>query len=506
MVSLILAHDLGTTGNKASLFDSSGRLIASALASYETRYPHPGWAEQNPQHWWQAVIDSTRRMLAESGRSADEIAVVGFSGQMMGCLPVNMNGTPLYNAVIWADQRAAAEAHEIAERIGTDSLYRITGHRPSANYTAAKLLWLKRHEPSVFSSAQHILQAKDYIAWRLTGSYATDCSDASGTNLYDLTARAWSDEILDKLGIDRALLPAPVPSASIIGEVTSSAADATGLKAGTPVVIGGGDGGCATVGAGVVRPGDAYNYIGSSSWLAYITEQPLYDPLQRTFTFAHLDPRYFFPTGTMQAAGGSFDWLERLLRGSQESRLYRDLDRLAETVEPGAGGLLFLPYLIGERSPYWSTSARAAFVGLTMTHGRAEMTRAVLEGVAFNLRLILDAFREQGAVFPSLRIIGGGARSALWRQIMADILEVPLQRPRLLAEATSLGAAVAAGVGVGLFKGYEAASELVPLEPGEQPDPTTYPRYRELYALFARAYHALEPIYTALAEFAPVAG
>ncbi|MHB1356104.1 MAG: xylulokinase [Anaerolineae bacterium] len=498
MAELILAHDLGTTGNKASLFDIQGQLIASTSAAYDTFYPHPGWAEQDPADWWQAVCTSTRRLLAESGRAASEIAVVGFSGQMMGCLPLDENGIPLQHAIIWADQRATTEADSIAERIGTERLYRITGHRPSANYTAAKLLWLRSHAPETWVRTRHILQAKDYIAYKLTGVFATDCSDASGTNLYDLAARGWSDEILQAIGIDPALLPQPLPSASVIGQVTLAASRQTGLAVGTPVVIGGGDGACATVGAGVVRPGDAYNYIGSSSWLAYITREPLYDPLCRTFTFAHLDPAYYFPTGTMQTAGGSFDWLERLLSGVGDTDIHHELDQLAAAVDPGSQGLLFLPYLIGERSPHWNTRARAAFIGLTMAHGRAEMTRAVLEGVAFNLRLILDAFRAQGASFPSLRVIGGGARSAIWRQILADVLEVPLQRPRLLTEATSLGAAIAAGVGVGLFEGYEVADQLIPLEAAEEPIPSNVSRYRDLFGLFSASYRALEPIFNKL--------
>ncbi|MHB9034882.1 MAG: xylulokinase [Anaerolineae bacterium] len=502
MADLILAHDLGTTGNKASLFDSSGRLVASASAYYETSYPRPGWAEQNPATWWQAVIDSTRRLLVESGRSPQEIAVIGFSGHMMGCLPVDLHGMPLFPSIIWADQRASEEAEYIAARVGFDEVYRITGHRPGANYTAAKLLWLKRHEPEIYANTCRILQAKDYIAWKLTDVFATDYSDASGTNLYDLHRRTWSDKILDAIGIDGVLLPQPLPSATVIGEITFKAAVATGLRAGTPVVIGGGDGGCATVGAGVVQPGDAYNYIGSSSWLAFTAPEPLYDRVQRTFTFAHLDPQYYFPTGTMQTAGGAYDWYEHLLHGAQEYRYYHDLDRLAESVEPGARGLLFMPYLIGERSPHWSTSARAAFVGLTMTHGRAEMARAVLEGVAFNLRLILDAFREQGAEFGKLRILGGGARSAVWRQILADIFEVPLLRLALPSEATAMGAAIAAGVGVGIYRGYDIAAELIPTEPGEEPNPATFACYHAMYDLFKRSYAALAPIYTTLAQTA----
>jgi xylulokinase len=499
MRELLLAHDLGTTGNKASLFDASGQLLTSAFCPYATDYPAPGWAEQDPADWWDAVTISTRRLLAESGRAPEDVAAIGFSGQMMGCLPVDRQGYPLTAAIVWADQRAQTEAALLAQSVGADQTYRITGHRASPSYTAAKWMWLRSHVPGITDPTYRVLQAKDYAAYRLTGVMATDYSDASGTNMFDLRARRWSGEILEQLHLPMDILPPALPSATVIGGVTREAAEATGLAFGTSVVIGGGDGACATVGAGVVRPSDAYNYIGSSSWIPYVSTEPLYDPQQRTFTFAHLDPDYLFPTGTMQSAGGSYDWLERLLRGDAEGPGYQELDRLAGQSRAGANGLLFLPYLIGERSPHWNPNARGCFIGLTMSHGRAEMARAVLEGVAFNLRTILDAFRRQGAHIATLRVIGGGARSSVWRQILADVLDVPLQRPRLAAEATALGAAVAAGVGVGLLPGYSVAADWVKTLPGEQPHPERVAAYDRLYPLFCEAYDALAPLFDRIA-------
>jgi xylulokinase len=499
MAELILAHDLGTTGNKASLFDSSGHLVASAFVAYETYYPHPGWAEQNAADWWRATCQSTQQLLGTCGRAAGEIGVVSFSGEMMGCTAVDAAGRPLRTSIIWADQRAERQARMLAECVGRDRVYQITGHRASSNYTAAKAVWLREQEPEVYAQTHKILQAKDYVAYRLTGRYATDYSDASGTNLFDLRQRRWSTEILDALELGPDLLPAALPSSTVIGTVTRTAAQESGLAAGTPVAIGGGDGACATAGAGVVQPADAYNYIGSSSWISFVSRDPLYDPQQRTFTFAHLDPEYVFPTGTMQCAGGSYDWLERLLRGDGDERLYAEMEALASVIEPGARGLFFLPYLIGERSPHWNPHARGAFVGLTMAHGRGEMARAVLEGVAFNLRIILDAFRDQGAHISALRLIGGGARSPLWRQVLADVFGLPVLRPQLLVEATSLGAAIAGGVGVGLFPDYRIAEELVQVEPGEAPQPTAVTRYEELYGLFRETYEALARIYDQIA-------
>ena len=491
----ILAHDLGTTGNKATLFDTAGNAIATAFKAYETAYPRPNWAEQDPADWWRAVRDSTRELLSARSVAPGDIAVVSFSGMMNGALAVDAAGEPLRSAIIWADQRATAEAAFLAERCGFAEVYRRTGHRAGASYTAAKVLWIQRHQPELYAHAHQFLQAKDYAAYKLSGVFATDYSDASGTNLFDLERRDWAVDIIEAVGLDAQKLPPAYPSSTVIGKVPPQAADETGLLAGTPVVIGGGDGACATVGAGSVSPGEAYNYIGSSSWIAVTSEQPLYDPWMRTFTFAHLDPKLYFPTGTMQCAGGSFDWLERLLRGDGDAPLYEELSAAAAGVEPGARGLLFLPYLIGERSPHWNPLARGAFVGLTMSHGRAEVARAVLEGVALNLKMILDAFLEQGAEIQAMRLIGGGARSALWRQILADVYGLPILRPALLAEATSLGAAIAGGVGVGLFPDFSVTHEIVQVEEGERPQPAAQARYAELYPLFQETYRALEPIY-----------
>jgi xylulokinase len=504
----ILAHDLGTTGNKATLFDAAGGAVATAFDTYETAYPHPSWAEQDPEDWWRGVRDSTRELLTTSRVAPDDIAVVSFSGMMNGALAVDATGTPLRSAIIWADQRATAEAEFLTHRRGMEQVYRRTGHRASASYTAAKMLWIQRHQPEVYARTYLFLQAKDYIAYKMSGVFATDYSDASGTNLFDLGQRDWAVDVIEAVGLDSGKLPPVHPSSTVIGQVTPQAAAKTGLLAGTPVVIGGGDGACATVGAGSVRSGDAYNYIGSSSWIAVTAEQPLYDPQMRTFTYAHLDPEFYFTAGTMQCAGGSYDWLERLLRrpepvkgrGEGETELYDELSEAAANIEPGAGGLLFLPYLIGERSPYWNPLARGAFVGLSMSHGRAEIARAVLEGVAFNLKMILDALLEQRVQIQAMRLIGGGARSALWRQILADVYGLPILRPALLAEATSLGAAIAGGVGVGLFPDFLVAHEIVQVEEAERPDPAYNQRYTALYGLFQQTYTTLEPIFEQLAE------
>ncbi|MDQ7841946.1 MAG: xylulokinase [bacterium] len=504
---LILAHDLGTTGNKATLFRDDGKLVASAFAGYETRYPAINWAEQDPSDWWKAFCRSSRQLLAQAGVEAREIGVVSFSGQMMGCLPVDVGGRPLRPSIIWADQRAEGEAQLLRERVGEETVYGLTGHRISPAYSLEKILWVRDHEPEIFRQTHKVLHAKDYLIYRLTGEFVTDYSDASGMNAFDLQARTWAPQILDAVGVPAEILPTLRSSIDVVGEVRPEAAGEAGLAPGTPVVMGGGDGPCAAVGAGVVRQGTAYNYVGSSSWIALATAAPIQDPERRTFNFHHLDPRMIMPTGTMQTAGGSYQWFRNQLGGleAQEARergvdSYEILDREAEAIPPGAGNLIYLPYLMGERAPHWNPRARGAFIGLTMTHTRAHMTRAVLEGVAFNLRIILDAFRRQGAGIEQMRLIGGGARGRLWRQIIADVYGLPVLRPRYLEEATSLGAAVAGGIGVGLIKDFSVAEQLVEIVEVQSPDPAAGRRYAELYPVFCDAYTALVPIFERLAR------
>ena len=371
----ILAHDLGTTGNKATLLDADrGAPVASAFVPYETAYPEPNWAEQDPADWERALYEGTAALLSRAGVAPGDVAVVSFSGHMHGALPVDASGRPLRPAIIWADQRASEEADRVRERCGAERIYRTTGHRVSPVYTAEKLMWIQAHEPEVFARTAKVLQSKDFAAHVLSGVFATDYSDASGTQVFDLARRRWSTDLLAELGLRADLFPDATPSATVVGQVTRQAAAATGLLEGTPVVIGGGDGACATVGAGAVDEGDIYNYIGSSAWVALASSQPIFDPQQRTNNFIHMDPELVFPIGSMQAAGGSYTWFEHLLRpAGTEASLYEDLDGAAADAPLGARGLLFLPHLMGERSPYWNPLARGAFVGLSMAHGRSEL-------------------------------------------------------------------------------------------------------------------------------------
>jgi xylulokinase len=492
--NLILAHDLGTSGNKASLFDGEGHLLGSAFAAYATAYPQPNWAEQEPQDWWRAVCATNRELLAKCGVAPTDIAAVGFSGMMMGCLPVAADGAPLRNCIIWADQRAQAEAQAVAEACGADEFYLRCGHRTSPAYCAPKILWVRNHQPAIYAAAAKFLVPKDYLVYRLTGVFATDYSDASGTLLFDLAARRWHAPFLAALGLDAAQLPAPYPSNAVVGHVTAAAAAETGLAAGTPVVIGGGDGSCAGVGAGVIEPGSAYCVIGTSAWISISTLAPLPDPQQRTMTFHHVHPQRYAPMGVQQMAGGAREWAWQALDAGAQG----DLDAAAAQVGPGAEGLIFLPYLMGERSPWWNPLARGAYVGLAMQHGKPHMARAVLEGVAFGLRQILDALRSQAGDIAALRLIGGGGKSRLWQQILADVFQLPIHMLELKSEATSWGAAVAAGVAVGQYDWEIAAARSQVVEVVE-PYPAHAAMYNELLGIYTATYTALAPIYTQLA-------
>jgi xylulokinase len=499
MMRYILAHDVGTTGNKATLYDEEGALVQSSFAPYGTAYKHQGWAEQNPRDWWRSLCTSTQQLLHESGISNSDVACIVFSGQMMGAVPVDSQGQPTRNALIWADQRSVSQIDRVAERIDPRRVYAITGHRLSASYSAGKILWLKENEPEAYNRTYKFVHAKDFLIARLTGVFVTDPSDASGTNLFDLEGGIWSDELLRAFDIPRDKLPDIRPSTDVVGEVQPAVTEETGLASGTPVVLGGGDGSCAATGAGVIREGVAYNYVGSSSWIGVATKRPILDPEMRTFTWAHLLPGLFTPTGTMQAAGSSYQWARDQLAGA-ESLVAEHLgispyDLMNGEVmqsPPGARGLLFLPYLLGERSPRWNPHARGAFVGLTIRHRPPDLIRAVMEGITLNLRVILEAFRRQGARVNALRVIGGGARSSEWNAIMADIFGLPVLRLALLEEATSMGAAVAGGVGVGIWKDFSQVDTMVAVQSESRPDPQRHEFYTEAYDIFNDLYDVLD--------------
>jgi len=503
----LLAHDLGTTGDKATLFSTEGELLASSYLEYSTVHPEPTWAEQNPEDWWNAFVAATKSLLSKSKISPGDILGLSFSGQMLGCLPVEEKGLPLRPSIIWMDQRSVKQAEHIRNRVGEEHYYKTTGNRISPTYTISKILWLRENQPAIYERAYKFLQAKDYIIYRLTDKFVTDYSDASLAGMLDVNRREWAYDLLQELEIPVEKLPELFPSIHVVGQIKRAVAKEIGLSSEMPVVAGGGDGPCAAVGAGVVRAGQSYNYIGASSWIAICADKPLLDSKMRIFNQWHLDPNKVSPTGTMQTAGNSYRWLrdeicQKELAEAKESGVsaYKLMDEEAEKVEPGSKRILFLPYLMGERSPWWNPNARGVFFGIALGHRREHLIRAVLEGVTFNLRVILDAFEEQGASVKNVRVIGGGARSKLWRRIMADIYGKTILVPAYLEEASSLGAAIAAGVGVGVYRSFEAADRLVNFVETINPNLDSHARYEPFYKYFKKLYMSMVPLYDELAS------
>lgn len=495
---MIISHDLGTTGNKATLVDHQGQVIASYTATYATDFGPRGKAEQDPEQWWRAVGEASRKLLARADVSAGDIEVVSFSGQMMGAVLVDDAGTPVRPAIIWADTRSEAQCAQLVDRVGMEAGYAITGHRLNPTYSLTKIMWVRDNEPAAFARTVFVLQAKDLMAYRLTGVMSTEPSDASSTNAYDQAAGDWSGQLLDAAQLERRLFPDVVASTAVIGSVTPAAASATGLLAGTPVVIGGGDGPMGALGAGIVAPeSGAYTYLGSSSWVSIAAYEPLHDPLMRSMTFNHVIPGRYVPTATMQAGGASLEWIIETLAPSEPDRFRRLLSEAAE-VQAAEDGLYFLPHLLGERSPYWNPAARAVFAGLGRHHGPPHLTRSVLEGVAFNLYSGLRAFTENGTAIASVDAIGGAANSSLLLQIFADVWGVPVTRRSLVDEATALGAAIVGGVGVGIFDGFDIAGTVSEELTTRHPDAARHQRYAGEYELFMEAYRRLEPWFAKL--------
>jgi xylulokinase len=501
----IIAHDLGTSGNKATLYDSSGNLLASDKHAYPTTYLKTGWAEQEPDDWWNAVCNSTKNLIQKSKIDPRDIACTTFSGQMMGCLPVSREGECLYKSIIWADMRSVLEARRLEKEIGRDYVYQTTGTSIAPNYSLEKIMWFKKNHPDIYSGTACFLNAKDYIVYRLTGVFATDYSDASGTNILDIQKKIWSSEIACAAGIDLNKLPPLHASTHIVGYVTRESGIQSGLPAGLPVVIGGGDGPCATVGAGAVEDGDVYNCFGSSSWISVTRKTPLFERNQLTFNLCHLDPDLYMAPGTMQSAGASYEWMKEKLApyeileaDKMGVSVFEVLEEKAMQSSPGANGLLFLPYLMGERCPYWNPNAKGTLIGLEQRHSRADIIRAVYEGPIFNLRIILDLFKSQGIDCNKITAIGGAVKSSFISQMMADVYEANILRPVILEEATSFGAAIAGGVGVGLFPGFKEVKKILKTEDVFRPIIENSKKYLKTLSVFKASYKALIQVFDEL--------
>ena len=499
MNEYLIAHDLGTSGDKASLFSTDGELICSYTAPYGVRYFQKNCAEQNPEDWWQAVCTSTSKIM--EGIDPSRVLALSFSAQMQCCLPVDKEGHPLRPAMIWADQRASQQASRLAQRVGANRMYDITGHRVSAAYSLEKLMWLKENEPDIYNATHKMLQAKDYIIYRLTGRFLTDYSDASGTNALDLKNLCWSREILESSGISPDKLPELYPSTHIAGNLTAEACSALGLTTSTKVVCGGGDGPCSALGAGCIRPGELFLTFGTSAWIGGTTEEVFTDEKQVLFCFAHIIPGSYMPCGTMQSAGSTYSYMKETFfqdiaaQAAQNGQSpYTLLNQRIADSPVGAKGLLYLPYMLGERSPRWNPRTYGTFLGIKPEHDRNDYLRAALEGVAMNLELILQAYRRSMTA-DHLILTGGGAKGDIVAKILADVLQASLSRPDHVEEATSIAAAVTAGVGIGIYPDFSQVFRFLKIKDTTAPSLENAAVYDKLKPVFDQAYNALVPVF-----------
>lgn len=484
-MSYVLGMDVSTTATKALLVDETGKVVGVGSVEYPYDTPRPLWSEQDPRYWWDAAVGAIRKALDQTGVSADEVAAIGLTGQMHGSVLLDDAGEVVRPAILWNDQRTEEDCDEIRRRIGKERLIQITGNDALTGFTAPKLLWVQRHEPENWERVRHILLPKDYVRYRLTGEFAIDVADGSGTILFDLARRTWSDEILDALGLDRSLFPDTHEGPDVTGALSAAAAEATGLRAGTPVVAGGGDQSANAVGVGAIRPGIVALSLGTSGVVFAATEEPFTQAEGRLHAFCHAVPDRWHLMGVMLSAAGSLRWLRDAVAPDKS---FDELVAGAAEVEPGAEGLMFLPYLSGERTPHPDPHARGAFVGLTVRHDLRHMTRAVLEGVAYGLRDSLQLMMETGLARPhEIRASGGGTRSQLWCQILADVLGTQIATiPD--AEGAAYGAALLAAVGAGWFPtADEACAATVTVQPVAEPGDAAshydshHPIYQELY-------------------------
>jgi xylulokinase len=494
---MLLGIDVSTTGAKALLIDEQGKVISSATSPLSLSTPRPLWSEQDPHEWWTGIQASIRQALTQAGVSGSAVKAVGLTGQMHGLVLLDEAGKVLRPAILWNDQRTGKQCDEIRARLGKAHLIQITGNDALTGFTAPKVLWVQENEPELYARARHILLPKDYVRLQLTGEYAMDVADGAGTILFDLKTRTWSPEVLDKLGIPADWLPPTYEGPQVTGVITPEAAELTGLAAGTPVVGGGGDQAAQAVGVGAVQPGIIALTLGTSGVVFAATESPLIEPEGRLHAFCHAVPDRWHFMGVMLSAAGSLQWYRDTLAPEMS---FDALVAESQDIPPGSEGLLFLPYLTGERTPYPDPLARGAWIGLTVRHHRAHITRAVLEGVAFGIK---DSFRliQQAGLgkIEQVRVSGGGAKSPLWRQIMADVLDVELVTVNT-SEGAAFGAALLASVGAGVYATIQAAAQATIQITGRTEPSAAAAAYPASYALYQDLYPALMNTYQGIAR------
>lgn len=503
----VIGIDLGTSATKTVLFDITGKKIASAAKEYPLLQPQNGWAEQDPADWYAAAIETLRAVVEKSGVSAADIVSLGISGQMHGLVMLDEAGEVLRPAILWCDQRTEKECAEITERVGFDRLIAITANPALTGFTASKILWVKKHEPAIYQKCRHILLPKDYLRYKLTGVFVTEMSDASGMQLLDVPHRCWSKEVLAALDIDPALLGRLYESPEVTGTIGKEAAGLTGLAVGTPVVGGAGDNAAAAVGTGVVRDGRAFTTIGTSGVVYAHTDKPIIDPKGRVHTFCCAVPGAWHVMGVTQAAGLSLQWFKNnfcmpeIERAKQTGKdVYQITDEEASKIPIGADRLLYLPYLMGERTPHLNANCRGVFFGLSAMHTRAHLVRAVMEGVGYSLLDCMQVLKEMNIAPAEMLVTGGGGKSILWRQMICDMFEIPVCTTAS-SEGPALGVAILAAVGAGIYKSVEAACDVMVQKNDDAllPVRENTAIYRQYHALYKNLYASLKDDFQALA-------
>lgn len=496
MTETLIAYDLGTGGNKASLYDADGRLLAAEFVAYPTEYPQAGWHEQRPEAWWESVVESTRRLLATDAVDPKTIRGLAISGHSLGCVPLDGDGHLLRESTpIWSDSRPTEQAAKFFQKADPTEWYRITGNGfPPQHYTVFKILWYRDHEPDMFGRIAKVIGTKDYINYRLTGRLATDYSYASGCGVYDLLGWKYSEELLAPSGLPADLFPEIVPSTEVLGTLTPEAADALGLPPDVQVACGGVDNSCMALGARCFREGRMYASLGSSMWIANSSSKPLLEDQSKPYVFTHVTPGQFASAMAIFSGGTSLRWVRDQLCAnlvSQAQREGRDaydvMTELAKTSPVGSNKLLFNPSLAGGSSLDASPAIRGAFLGLDLGHKQADVVRATLEGIALNLRLVLDELRRLGEVGREMVVVGGGSRSPLWRQILADALQIDIVKTNVGQDAGALGAAAVAAVAVGLWNDFDRVDQVHQVESVTHPGAANADVYDKLLPIFRQA-------------------
>lgn len=503
----VLGIDLGTSGTKTVLFDQEGHGICSCTVEYPMYQPHNGWAEQDPQDWWHAAVETIQTVLKKSGVDPKDVVSLGISGQMHGLVMLDEKGQVLRRSIIWCDQRTQAECDEIHERVGREKLIAITANPALTGFTLSKVLWVRNHEPEVYAKCRHILLPKDYVRYMLTGDFATEVSDASGMQMLDVPNRCWSDELLNILDIDKSLLAKVYESCEVTGHVSEEAAALTGLSAETLVVGGAGDNAAAAVGTGVVEDGKAFTTIGTSGVVFAHTDKLAIDPQGRVHTFCCAVPGAWHVMGVTQAAGLSLKWYRDNFCDAEKQAAqqmgvdpYDLMNKEAAQSPIGANKLIYAPYLMGERTPHLDADCRGMFFGLSAMHTRRDLLRAVMEGVSYSLRDCLGVLNEMGVNPEQMLACGGGGKSPLWRQMLADVFNCPVATT-VNTEGPALGVAILAGVGAGLYKSVpEACHAMIHVNPAQEPIPENVPQYAKVYEVYRMLYPANKDVFKALGK------